>query len=237
MEYYVKYPSMESFELFFNHEIENQPPYLADGYVKHGFHIFKQFPEMDFILTGNSGPLFKLYGRTLRISVKTGDGNFTVTPEKSDYSESDLFVKSEYLLFNNPEMDWNSNSLEKQYHENNRSVALYIARLLEGRPRIVEEQYTFRVPKIKTPNKYRREIKKVCFLYARRDVKKGKTLLGNGGSHSHKYDVSGHWRKVGGLGKDANGDYNQIGRTWVKNCIKGAGKYIYKPRVIINGNK
>lgn len=50
--------------------------------------------------------------------------------------------------------------------------------------------------------------------------------------HSHKYDVSGFWRKCKGLGKDRDGTYNQKGRTWVKNYIRGNGEYIYKTRVV-----
>ena len=39
---------------------------------------------------------------------------------------------------------------------------------------------------------------------------------------SHRWRVRGHWRVYeGGLGKDTRGVYNQSGRTWVTNHIKG----------------
>jgi len=47
----------------------------------------------------------------------------------------------------------------------------------------------------------------------------------------HSFDVCGFWRECKSTGKDANGIYNQHGRTWVIDHRRGDGEYIYKPRV------
>lgn len=38
---------------------------------------------------------------------------------------------------------------------------------------------------------------------------------------SHRWEVRGHWRRVSGLGKDREGNYEIRGLTWVKDCVKG----------------
>ncbi|HEY8272862.1 MAG TPA: hypothetical protein VIG33_18355 [Pseudobdellovibrionaceae bacterium] len=51
---------------------------------------------------------------------------------------------------------------------------------------------------------------------------------------SHRWDVMGHWRKVGGIGKDRNGDYSVKGYTWVISHVKGPDEqpYIRKTRFV-----
>lgn len=53
----------------------------------------------------------------------------------------------------------------------------------------------------------------------------------------HSWECIGHWRKVKSVGKDRNGEYNQLGRTWVNPCIKGDGELIKKIRVIKNSKQ
>ena len=50
----------------------------------------------------------------------------------------------------------------------------------------------------------------------------------------HKFLSRGHWRPVKGIGKNYNGEYVEVGRTWVKESIKGQGELIIKPRIIKN---
>lgn len=38
---------------------------------------------------------------------------------------------------------------------------------------------------------------------------------------SHRWEVRGHWRRVSGIGKDREGNYEVRGLTWVTNCVKG----------------
>jgi len=104
--------------------------------------------------------------------------------------------------------------------------------LLNKKPFIVEKFVSFK----KNKNFKKTPFKKVCFLRVGENKKNYKYLnpsTGTGSKHLHRYEVSGHWRTAKGLGKDQNGEYNQSGRTWVKNCIKGQGEYIYKPRVVV----
>lgn len=48
----------------------------------------------------------------------------------------------------------------------------------------------------------------------------------------HSWECMGHWRICKAVGKDREGTYNQIGRTWVKPCIKGNGELIKKIRIV-----
>lgn len=41
---------------------------------------------------------------------------------------------------------------------------------------------------------------------------------------SHRWEVRGHWRRVPGMGKDREGNYEIRGLTWVSNFIKGPGE-------------
>lgn len=56
----------------------------------------------------------------------------------------------------------------------------------------------------------------------------------------HSFPVRGHWRRLQDprkCGKDRQGNYNQLGFTWVKECIKGAGELIKRPYVVLPGGK
>ncbi len=50
----------------------------------------------------------------------------------------------------------------------------------------------------------------------------------------HSWRVRGHWRKInpGMLGKDRSGECTIIGRTWIKDFIKGDGPLIEKTRIL-----
>jgi hypothetical protein len=66
--------------------------------------------------------------------------------------------------------------------------------------------------------------------------KKERTICGqtfNKIDWKHSWSVIGHWRKIRRLGKNRQGDYCVIGRTWVNPSIKGSGTFISKPRVCI----
>lgn len=50
----------------------------------------------------------------------------------------------------------------------------------------------------------------------------------------HSWRVRGHWRKISTsmLGKDREGDYSIVGRTWIKDFVKGEGPLIEKTRIL-----
>jgi hypothetical protein len=50
----------------------------------------------------------------------------------------------------------------------------------------------------------------------------------------HQWRVRGHWRKISDkmIGKDREGAYCIVGRTWVKDFVKGDGPLIEKTRII-----
>jgi hypothetical protein len=49
----------------------------------------------------------------------------------------------------------------------------------------------------------------------------------------HQWRVRGHWRKISDrmIGKDREGEYCIVGRTWVKDFVKGDGPLIEKTRI------
>ena len=54
----------------------------------------------------------------------------------------------------------------------------------------------------------------------------------------HSFPVRGHWRRLSDArkyGKDRQGNYNQPGFTWVKECIKGTGELVRRARVVLPG--
>jgi hypothetical protein len=48
----------------------------------------------------------------------------------------------------------------------------------------------------------------------------------------HSWEVIGHWRKISSIGKNREGEYCEIGRTWVNPSVRGEGELIQKIRVI-----
>ncbi len=52
--------------------------------------------------------------------------------------------------------------------------------------------------------------------------------------HSHRWEVSGHWRSIRGIGKDRYGSYGMKGSTWVVPHVKGPEEkpIIRKQRVV-----
>ena len=103
--------------------------------------------------------------------------------------------------------------------------------LLNYKPEIYENYAEIKTTKGKFEKKER---KKVVFLrYVDSQIKTKRLLPGRSGiKHDHKYSVCGFWRKCQGIGKNINGDYNQLGKTWVVNHVRGSGEYIYKPRIV-----
>jgi hypothetical protein len=51
---------------------------------------------------------------------------------------------------------------------------------------------------------------------------------------SHRWEVMGHWRKIDGIGKDREGNYNTRGFTWIIPHVRGPEdkKIVKKIRVI-----
>lgn len=47
----------------------------------------------------------------------------------------------------------------------------------------------------------------------------------------HSWEVLGHWRSVKNIGKNRDGEYGIIGKTWVNPCVKGNGELIKKIRL------
>jgi hypothetical protein len=54
---------------------------------------------------------------------------------------------------------------------------------------------------------------------------------------SHAFWVMGHWRMIRGIGKDRDGNYNVMGKTWVSEFVKNAeaGDPIRKVRIDLEG--
>lgn len=82
-------------------------------------------------------------------------------------------------------------------------------------------------------------VRNIVNIAPKKDQKKGiSEVTGKQIQYSHRFRVRGHWRKIGGIGKAANGEYGILGKTWVVDFIKGENtlKLIEKPRVYL-GNK
>lgn len=74
----------------------------------------------------------------------------------------------------------------------------------------------------------------VIYLSDKKYIKEFESTVLNGRKveWKHCWEVMGHWRKIEGIGKDRDGEYNQHGRTWVNPCVKGEGDLIKKVRII-----
>lgn len=53
---------------------------------------------------------------------------------------------------------------------------------------------------------------------------------------SHRWEVRGHWRKIDGIGKDRDNQYQVAGWTWVTPHIKGEGVLVKKTRLVSGDN-
>ncbi len=78
----------------------------------------------------------------------------------------------------------------------------------------------------------RSKIRNIVDVYAKKTFNKEIYKNDPTAIFSHAWEVVGHWRVCGTIGKDRNGEYNQIGRTWVNPCTKGSGELVKKIRVI-----
>jgi len=110
------------------------------------------------------------------------------------------------------------------------SISEGIYYLIMHRPEIYEN---FAEVTVNRWGKSKKVMRKVVFLRIVDSKIKTKRLVPQEPSikHDHQYDVCGFWRKCGAIGKDSNGEYTQVGRTWVSEHRRGNGEYVYKPRV------
>lgn len=81
-------------------------------------------------------------------------------------------------------------------------------------------------------NSGREKIIPVVFIRNTKEQIKYQYYLPSNPDWKHSWECVGHWRKLNGIGKDRNGEYNQMGRTWVLPHIKGDGELIKKTRVV-----
>ncbi len=75
-------------------------------------------------------------------------------------------------------------------------------------------------------------IKPVTFLSTNKNINIYEREIGHPVKWTHCWEVMGHWRLTKSIGKDRDGKYNEIGRTWVNPSIKGDGELIKKIRFI-----
>lgn len=75
-------------------------------------------------------------------------------------------------------------------------------------------------------------VKKLVIL-ANKKYKDRKSLYNEPIEYLHSWRVMGHWRSIdqNKIGKDREGNYRIVGRTWIKNFIKGKGPLIEKERI------
>lgn len=78
--------------------------------------------------------------------------------------------------------------------------------------------YRFRVGKGK--NRQASKIKSVVHVRLKRKIHNN-YLPGRDVDWSHRWEVRGHWRRIQGIGKDREGNYNIKGFTWVSAHEKG----------------
>lgn len=80
-------------------------------------------------------------------------------------------------------------------------------------------------------------IKKVIYI---RPSSNSESSVGNAlVNWSHAFWVMGHWRDISGIGKDRNGEYGVIGKTWVIPHVKNAelGDPVSKIRILNNPSR
>lgn len=76
------------------------------------------------------------------------------------------------------------------------------------------------------------EIVPITYVSNKKYSSKQLSLSGEPIEWKHSWEVIGHWRAISGIGKNRNGDYLEINRTWINPCIKGKGELIKKIRII-----
>ena len=66
------------------------------------------------------------------------------------------------------------------------------------------------------------QIRRIVRIVPKNSKHKAEPIMSRGKiDFSHRWEVRGHWRRVPGMGKDREGNYEIRGLTWVSNFIKG----------------
>ena len=79
-------------------------------------------------------------------------------------------------------------------------------------------------------------VKRLIVISSKKSVKSLEETVGEKIEWKHQWRVRGHWRKIASdsIGRDREGDYCIVGRTWVNDFIKGDGPLIEKLRLVKN---
>lgn len=65
------------------------------------------------------------------------------------------------------------------------------------------------------------KIKNIVRIIPKKERDTARPIIGKNLDFTHRFEVRGHWRKVDGIGKDRQGNYNVKGFTWVVPFVKG----------------
>jgi len=76
------------------------------------------------------------------------------------------------------------------------------------------------------------EIVPIVYVSSKKYIKSTLTIKGEPIDWQHSWEVIGHWRICASIGKDRDGEYNQVGRTWVNPAIRGKGELVKKIRIV-----
>lgn len=81
-------------------------------------------------------------------------------------------------------------------------------------------------------------VKRLIVISSKASQKTLEKAVGETINWQHQWRVRGHWRKISPqmIGKDREGEYCIVGRTWIKDFVKGDGPLIEKTR-IFKGDK
>lgn len=82
-------------------------------------------------------------------------------------------------------------------------------------------------------------VKRLIVISSKKSSKSLEETVGEKIKWKHQWRVRGHWRKIANdsIGRDREGDYCIVGRTWVSDFIKGEGPLIEKIRLVKNKNE
>ena len=81
-------------------------------------------------------------------------------------------------------------------------------------------------------NSSREKIIPITFISDKKYISDIERTVGEKLDWKHSWKVMGHWREISGIGKDRDGNYCMIGKTWVNPCIRGDGPMIEKLKII-----
>jgi hypothetical protein len=66
------------------------------------------------------------------------------------------------------------------------------------------------------------QIRRIVRIVPKSLKNKTEPIMNNGKvDFSHRWEVRGHWRRVAGMGKNREGNYEVRGLTWIKDFVKG----------------